>query len=81
MSFTHGSIDMETREDPRNHWNLPVDMGTLSYRVAMMYLRVHMQNQRPLVSIHNSGRKKKKKKSCEQVPSTLSQKQPLQITN
>lgn len=59
MSFTHGSIDMETREDPRNHWNLPVDMGTLSYRVAMMYLRVHMQNQRPLVSIHNSGRNKK----------------------
>jgi hypothetical protein len=51
-----GSIDMETREDPRNHWNLPVDVGTLSCRVSMMYLEVHMRKQRPLVSIHNCGR-------------------------
>ena len=38
-----GSTDMETREDPRNHWNLPVDVGTLSSRVSMMYSGVHMR--------------------------------------
>ena len=37
---------METREDPRNHWNLPVDVGTLSCRVSMMYLGVHMQENK-----------------------------------
>ena len=38
-----GSIDMETKEVPNKSWNLPVDVGTLSSRVSMMYLGVHMQ--------------------------------------
>ena len=31
------------RKTQMNHWNLPVDVGTLSSRVSMMYLGVHMQ--------------------------------------
>ncbi len=49
---------MDTKEDPSNHWNLPVDMGTLSGRVSMLCLWVHMQKIRPLVSKHICGKDK-----------------------
>ena len=36
------------RKTQMNHWNLPVDVGTLSCRVSMMYLGVHMQKTKTI---------------------------------
>ena len=43
---------METREDTRNHWNLPVDVGTLSCRVNMMHLGMHIQKNKDHVCLY-----------------------------
>ena len=61
-----------------NHWNLPVDVGTLSSRVSMMYSGVHMKKTKSTCVYTQLWQKQN---GCEQVPSTMSQEQPLQITN
>ena len=39
---SHVPATWKQRKTQMNHWNLPVDVGTLSSRVSMMHLGVHM---------------------------------------
>ena len=82
LSFTHKPeacpSTWKQRKTQTRHWNLLVDMGTLSGRVSMLCLKVHMQKIKT-TCVHTQLWQKQN--SCEQVPSTMSQKQHLQITN
>ena len=73
-----GSIDMEKRKTQTHHWNLPVDTGKLSCRVSMLCLWVHMKK---IKTTCVNTQLWQRQNSCEQVLSTMSQRQPLQITN
>ena len=78
MSFTHRFHQHGHKKDPSHHWNLPVDTGKLSGRVSMLCLGVHMQKIKTTCVYTQLWQRYH---SCEQIPSTMSQKQPLQITN